>query len=691
MLYWAWQRVKERKKLFLNDSDDDLVLCCFSDHADISPIFKLDNSKEPSCQRSVTEAKLQSYNDSNRLCAVETLVSTRSGHPKITSISLRYEGEQSTEPLSQVYDRNPDCDLYQASFHSLPSSSKGNLHITESKHPIDFGVNTPFTATSSKSFNKPLFTQQKMNSDSSKSVFTQKQKDLSSSFVESPFQPERQTSKFTTDERNYNNLKPRSQTGKNSDSFGTDQTLSLLGRKVLHPEIEDKFMFYHNHKKHEFSPKCCSKQELEPTVSSDNRISNNRMSLSPVSNKTLHKDQKNMKFPVSVPTSGSSNSSDLIRSRRSSGKDMKKERLSAREEETKKECHFYTGALSSEKHKHLERTFICESEKETQCNEREKRANKLKSASSISIKHDRSLSPSDMLHSQTDSSSMKMVTSPVYENLKMVAAEPTKKSNGQNLITDTVETESAILEELTRAADQILQAVNGYTDEESYRASSDEPDDEILKDGRRRRVNRCGQVQRPSASLGTITEAPSSKKQQETGNSTSELHSHKSNNSARKSQRLTKTRPCPTSSTSSVESFIRENSRVQTRPLLKQEGSGGVGECNRGKVASSSISSTAIKSSSRTARLLQRASSRELLLQTYASSSEDVASGVEVGSNRKPVVPRRTRTHNSSNSKTDPTKTNLKKSTVSSDSQLSSSAKARPRKRDADINKPKER
>lgn len=643
----------------------------------------------------MTEAKLQSYNDSSRLCAVETLVSTRSGQPKITSISLRYEGELNTEPFSQVCDKNPDSDLYQASFHSLPSSNKGSLHITESKHPTDFRVNTPSTVTSSKSFNKSLFTQQKVNSDLSKSVFTQKQKDLSSSFIESPFQLERQSSQFRTDEINYNNLNPRSSAGKNSDCSSPYQTSSLLGRKVRHPEIEDKFMVYYNQNKHEFSSKCNSEQELEPIVLSDNKISSNRMSLSPVTNKTLQKDQENKKCHALVPKSGSSNSSELIRSRRSSGKDMKKEQLSAREKEMDKECHFYTGTLSSEKHKHLEGTLMCESEKETDigahCNEREKTANKLKSNISVSTKHDRPLSPSRIVYSQTDLSCRKVVTSPVYENLKMVAAESTKKQYDQNLINDTVETESAILEELTRAADQILQAVNGYTDEESYRASSDEPDDEIVKDGRRRRGNRCGQMQRPLASLGTITEAPSSKKQRETGNSTSEVHSHKSNSSARKGQRLTKMRPCPASSTSSMESFTRENSRMQTRPLLKQEGSGSVGECNRGKVASSSTSSTAIKSSNRTARFLQRASSRELLLQTYASSSEDVASGVEVGSNRKPMVPRRTRTHNSSNNKTDPAKTNIKKSTISSDSQPSLSVKVRPRKRDVDINKPKER
>jgi hypothetical protein len=583
--------------------------------------------------------------------------------------------------------------MYQASFHSLPSSNKGNLHITESKHPTDYGVNTPFTAPSSRSFSKPLFTQQKMNSNSSKSIFTQKQKELSSSFNESLFQPESQTSQFKIDERNYTNLNPRSPTRKNSDFFGTDQTLSLLGRKVLYPETEDKFMFYHSDNKHEFSSKCRSKQESEPRVSSDNRISNNCLSLSPITNKTLHNDQKNKKMHASVPTSESSNSSDLIRNRRNSNEDIKKERLDIRQKETKKESNFYTETLSSEKHKHLEGTFICESEKETeigtQHNERDKRANKLKSTRSISTKHDRTLNPSEIVHSQTGSSSKKIITSPLYENLEILAAEQTKVANGQNLVTDAVETESTILEELTRAADQILQAVNGYTDEESYRASSDEPDDEIMEGGRRRRGNRYGQVRRPSAGLGTITETPSSKKKQETGNSTSELLSHKSN--TRKNQRLTKTRPCPTSSTSSVESLTRENFRVQTRPLLKQEGSGGVGEYNKSKTASSSLSSTAVKSSSRTARLLQRASSRELLLQTYASSSEDVASGVEGSNSRKPVVPRRTRTHTSSNNKTDSAKTNIRKSTVSSDSQPSPSVKVRPRKKDADIKKPKER
>lgn len=671
----------------------------FSDHADDSPMLKLDSSKEPSLQRSVTEATLQSYNKSGRLCAVETLVSTHSGHPKITSISLRYEGEQDTENLPKVCDRNPDCDSHQANFHSLPSSKKGNLYITEFNHPTDFEGNISSTTASSKSY-KSLFTQPNGNLNSSKSLFTQKQNGLSPSFVESPFQPERQTLQFKTSEKDYENLNPRSSTRNNCDSLDTDQTMSLLGRKVLHPETEDKFMLCCNQNTHKFFSKGSGKQESGPTAPSDKRLSNNRSPLSPVMNKMGHKDQKKKQFHSSVLTerraSGSGNSSDPIRNIRNNNEDIKKERLNITEEETKKEGCLHSKTLSNENHKQLEGTFVCESEEGTKisdhCSKREKRHSKMKSTCSVSTKHDRSLSPSEIVHSHTRLPGSKATMSPLYENLRMLAVEPTAKSNSQNMMTDTVETESAILEELTRAADQILQAVNGYTDEESYKASSDEPDDEIVKDGRKRRGNRCGKVRRPSVSLGTITEGSSSKKQQETGNSISELHSHKSTASGRKShQRLTKTRLVPTSSTSSVESLTREIPQVQTRALFKQKGTSSVNNYNKNKVASSLTSSTAIKTSCRTVRLLQRASSRDMLLQTYASSSEDVASGVEGGNNRKPAVPRRTKIHNTSNNKTDQAKTNLKKNTISPDYHPSPSATAQPRKREADINKPRER
>jgi hypothetical protein len=634
---------------------------------------------------------LQSYNNSSRLRAVETLVSTHSGHPKITSISLRYEAEQDSGQLPKVCDRNPDCDRHQASFHSLPSSKKGNLYTTECNHPTDFGGNTSSVTVSS---NQSVFTQQNGNSNSSKSLFTQKQKELLPRFVESQFQPEGQTSQFKASGKNYDNLNSRFPVRKNSHSLDTDQTMSLLGRKVLHPETEDKFMLYHNENTNEFFTKGSSKQVSSATALSDKRLSNNRRSVSPVMNKMRHKDHETRQFHTSGLTehraSGSDNSSDAIRSIRNNSEDIKKEKLIVTDEEAKKEGCFHLKTLSNENHTQLEGTFVCESEGGTKISDHyskeEKRHSKMKST-----EHNRSLSPSETVHSHRGLPGSKVAVTPMYENLKMLALEPTVKSNSQNMVSDTVETESAILEELTRAADQILQAVNGYTDEESYKASSDEPDDDIVKDGRKRRGNRCGKVRRPSVNLGTITEG-SSKKQQETGNSTSALRSHKIMAGGRKShQRLTKTRLHPTSSTSSVESLTREIPQVQTRALLKQKVTSRVNNCNKSKVANSSTSNTAIKPSCRTVRLLQRASSRELLLQTYASSSEDVASGVEGCNNRKPVVPRRTRTHNTNNSKTEHAKTDLKKNTVSPDSRPSAPATAQPRKRDADISKPRER
>jgi hypothetical protein len=98
-----------------------------------------------------------------------------------------------------------------------------------------------------------------------------------------------------------------------------------------------------------------------------------------------------------------------------------------------------------------------------------------------------------------------------------------------------------------------------------------------------------------------------------------------------------------------------------------------------------------IKSGSRAARLFQRANSREHLLQTYTSSSEEVDSGVKGDNNRKLLVPRCTRSHNSSNNKNDTNKSSSKKSTASPDWQPNLSAKMQARKRDPDSKKPKER
>lgn len=646
-----------------------------------SSVLKLDNSKESSHQK--PEDNLQSYKSD--LHPKEALVSTHSIHPKITSVSLQYEEEQGTESPPRACDTNSHSDRYQTSFHSLPSPKRGNLHINECEYPTYFEVNALSTTTSSKSCNKPLFAVQNCNADPSKSLFTQKNKGLLPSFVESPLEPERRTLHSTCDERNYGNLNSRTQRRGKIDYLGTDHTKSLLGKKVLHPETEDKFVLHNNHDKHDYFPKFTSKQESDPMVVAKN------MSLSTALNKTTNKDQEKKHCHAPVPTqhtaSVSCNSSDLISNRRNSIEDIKKGRIKVRGEEIKKDAHFLMKTLSNERNNHMGRTFNHECEEETEISdhyhERESETNILKSVNSLSTKQ---VSLGGRVPSGRE-----VTMSHVYENVKMLPVEPTTKSSGQNLLTNAGETESDILEELTQAADQILQAVVGYTDEESCRASSDEPDDEIVQDGRRRRGKKCGKVQRPLVSLGTITEAPSCKKQQETRNKTSELRSHKSTGSARKSQQVTKTHPHPTSSTSSLESFTREFSQVQKRALLKKEGSSSVDSCNNKKTEGNSTCSMPIKSGSRTARLFQRANSREHLLQTYTSSSEDVASGVKGDNNRKLLVPRCTRSHNSRNNKSDPTKISLQKSTISPDSQPTLSAKVQARKRDPDSKKPKER
>jgi len=644
-------------------------------------MLKLDNSKESSAQKPVTEDNLQSYKSD--LHPKETLVSTHSIHPKITSVSLQYEEEQSTESPPRVCDTNSHCHRYQTSFHSLPSPKRGNLHINECEYPTYFEVNASPTTTSSKSCNKPLFAVQNCNADSSKSLFTQKNKSLLLSLVETPLEPERHTLHMR-DERNYGNSNPRTQIRGKNVCLGTDHTMSLLGKKVLHPETEDRFVLHHNHNKRDYFPKCTSKQESDPIVLA------NSMSLSAVLNKTTNKDQEKQHFHVPVPTqytaSVSCNSSDLISKKRNSIEDIKKGKIKVRGEEIKKDGHFLMKTLSNERNDHLGRNFNHECKEEAEISDYHERESKVRTPKPLN-----SLSTKQVSLGGRALSGREAAMSPAYENVKMLPVEPTTKSSGQNLFTNAGETESDILEELTQAADQILQAVVGYTDEESCRASSDEPDDEIVQNGRRRRGKKCGKVQRPLVSLGTITEAPSCKKQQEMRNRTSELRSHKNTGSARKSQQIAKTHSHPTSSTSSLESFTREVSQVQKRALMKQVGSSSVDSCNNKKKESSSTSSMPIKSGSRTARLFQRANSREHLLQTYTSSSEDVASGVKGDNNRKLLVPRCTRSHNSSNNKNDPTKSSLKKSTVSPDSQPTLSAKVQARKRDPDSKKSKER
>lgn len=205
-------------------------------------------------------------------------------------------------------------------------------------------------------------------------------------------------------------------------------------------------------------------------------------------------------------------------------------------------------------------------------------------------------------------SSQKRTESPIYQNREIYAER--RDSN--------TETESLILEELTRAADQILLAVNGYTDDDSYRASSEDEHTKIR--------------QRTSQPLCTISETPTKKTNKTTKLTSGVIKSTRSTDLRREYHSSTKSKVGKTSSNSSMES----GPTLDVKPLLSAED----------------------RSKRRAARLLQRASSRELLFQA-ASSSEDINSGSDTGSLRAKRVYRRPRLQNGKHngSKTDLTTT----------------------------------
>ncbi|PSN36251.1 hypothetical protein C0J52_21118 [Blattella germanica] len=517
-----------------------------------------------SFQRSVATAQVESYNDSNRLRTVETLVSTRSGHPKITSISLRYEGDEKTRRLE--YAVPPNLSGSQGNFSSL--------HISE---PIDL---------KHRVINKDTFRVQKTKEKS----------------------PERKLS--AADERNYENINPRTPERKSS-SFSLDQSAATSLKRRSCPEYENTVSLFSKENPQKISMDFAVKNNLKTSVKETKRQSSSSLS--------SRQQQQQRKISLSSLDSPSDHSP----TRKETNVEVRRRLYHPKSEENRKQGSTVTDAKSTKQDALLSHTS----------KEKDK------------LVGDRSRSPSK-------SKPKEDAESHIYENIT-----PSSK--------DGVETESVILEELTRAADQILQAVNGYTDEESYKASSDDDErDDSFRSGRRR--GKRYQVRKVSGILGTISESPSPKKQTETVNG---AESHK-NDSNKRNQRLPKTRLGPTSSTSSIESFTKEVARSSSNHGQEQ------------RKSKASTANGAVKSSARSARLLQRASSRELLLQTYGSSSEDG------GSIRKPAVPRRSR-HNSVITKTDSVTTSAKKATA--ESQQSPVAKARQRKRDTATSKPKER
>ncbi|RZF34484.1 hypothetical protein LSTR_LSTR011726 [Laodelphax striatellus] len=188
--------------------------------------------------------------------------------------------------------------------------------------------------------------------------------------------------------------------------------------------------------------------------------------------------------------------------------------------------------------------------------------------------------------------------SPIYANSRVFTHDYTAPS-----CSDRVETESLILEELTKAADEILRAVNGYTDDDSsFKGSSDEEPGKRY--GKERRFS--------SKPLGSISETPTKKESSKSQVVESKVRST-----------VVKNRLCKTSSNSSMEGG---GSSADSKQLIMEK-----------------------PSKRRNVRLLQRASSREMLMKSRgaASSSEDVQSGSELPAPPPRVARTRTSRHTS--------------------------------------------
>lgn len=195
---------------------------------------------------------------------------------------------------------------------------------------------------------------------------------------------------------------------------------------------------------------------------------------------------------------------------------------------------------------------------------------------------------------QIKDESSKRTESPIYANIEEIHSKsPVKR-----------EFDASILEELTKAADQILQAVNGYTDDEDTKKKNwrNEP-------------------------LDTISETKSWKQQKVVQTKTSAARTANS-----------KSKLKHTSSTSSVESVTRE---CRKNGSNQRRSSAGKEEVVKKKVLGNegNVTSKALTK----ARRLQRASSREALLQSHGSSSEDLPANV-VAPPRKPRLVKKTKT-----------------------------------------------
>lgn len=188
----------------------------------------------------------------------------------------------------------------------------------------------------------------------------------------------------------------------------------------------------------------------------------------------------------------------------------------------------------------------------------------------------------------------------IYENVDNVINVSKKK---MTVSKTKREFDSNILEELTRAADQILEAVNEYANEDIQSKFGTDEDD-------RRKTHYKN-------SLDTISETKSWKQ-------------NKLNHTPSAQNHIPKTKIKQTSSNSSVEREVKRVTAVQKSTLSADQ-----------KIKRKTIGSDNGTAKANTkARRLQRASSREALLQSHESSSEDLSIAIPVPV-RKPRTTRK--------------------------------------------------
>lgn len=186
--------------------------------------------------------------------------------------------------------------------------------------------------------------------------------------------------------------------------------------------------------------------------------------------------------------------------------------------------------------------------------------------------------------------------SPIYENLVI-----------NNTNTDTKPTKvkhpgESIIEELTKAADEILQALNGYSDEESSHVSSGD-------DGDPKNRNRKRSVK----PLETISETFTHRaKTVETKAVQADYGTRERNRSQLATNKKVGSK---NSSNSSIESIVRDSKNSTHRVKSKAVENVAPEKPQRKKVSSVE----AVK-----ARRLHRANSRDALYQIHGSSSEDL-------------------------------------------------------------------